>query len=67
MDANSPFDSILGTNFVPSESNVQLIKAYLIEPLSEITQLDLEISRLPAKRDGIYARIQPYQALLVRT
>ena len=64
MDANTPFDSVLGTNFVPSESDVQLINAYLVEPLSEITQLDLEISRLQAKRDGIYARIQPYQALL---
>jgi hypothetical protein len=64
MNANTSFASVLGTNFVPSESDVQLINAYLVEPLSEITQLDLEISRLQAKRDDIYARIQPYQALL---
>jgi len=64
MDANTPFASVLGTNFIPSESDVQLINAYLVSPLSEITQLDLEISRLQAKRDDIYARIQPYQALL---
>lgn len=64
MAANSPFDSVLGTNFIPSESDVQLINAYLVEPLSKITQLDLEISRLQAERDEIYARIQPHQALL---
>ena len=64
MDANTPFDSVLGTNFVPSESDVQLINDYLAQPLSELTQLDLEISRLQAKRDGIHTRIQPYQVLL---
>jgi len=67
IDANitpRSFDSVLGTNFVASESDVQLINAYLAQPLSELTQLDLETSRLQAKRDGIHTRIQPYQALL---
>jgi hypothetical protein len=64
MAANTPFDSVIGTNFIPSEPDVQLINAYIVKPLSKITQLDLEISRLQAERDEIYARIQPYQALL---
>ncbi|KIM39579.1 hypothetical protein M413DRAFT_415564, partial [Hebeloma cylindrosporum] len=64
MDGHNPFHSVVGTNFVPSDSDVQLIGAYLVQPLSEVTQLDLEISRLQAKRNDIYARIQPYQALL---
>jgi len=64
MAANTPFDSVLGTNFIPSESDVQLINAYLVEPLSKITELDLESNRLQAERDEIFAQIQPYQALL---
>ena len=64
MAANTPFDSVIGTNFIPSESDVQLINAYLVKPLAKITLLDLEISRLQAERDDIYARVQPYQALL---
>jgi hypothetical protein len=64
MAANTPFDSFIGTNFIPSESDVQLINDYLVKPLAKITLLDLEISRLQAERDDIYARVQPYQALL---
>jgi F-box-like len=64
MAANTPFDSFIGTNFIPSESDVQLINDYLVKPLAKITLLDLEISRLQAERDDIYARVQPYKALL---
>ncbi|KAF8968698.1 hypothetical protein BDZ97DRAFT_1654581, partial [Flammula alnicola] len=54
----------LGTNFVPSDAEVQQIKEYLISPTAELARLDIELEELKLRRQRVYTHIQGYKALI---
>ncbi|KAJ6583112.1 hypothetical protein DFH09DRAFT_978943 [Mycena vulgaris] len=68
---NSPFEDRLNTNYVPSDSEVDQIHAFLVEPKNELACVDAQIDemnilihQLKVKRDALNAEIQPYMALI---
>ena len=51
---DSPFAHLLGTNYIPTNSETRQILNLLSQPLSELSRLDTEIDRLQAIIDDLY-------------
>lgn len=52
-DTNSPYAHILHTNHVPSESQLQEIRRYLVKPEERLQRLEAEIARMRAIVEGL--------------
>ena len=43
---HSPFASVIGTNYIPSSAELNMLKALLVQPQLELCQLEAEIDRV---------------------
>ncbi|KAJ6584013.1 hypothetical protein DFH09DRAFT_1144044 [Mycena vulgaris] len=68
---NSPFVDKLDTNYVPSETELEHLRALLVEPLDELARVDAQleemdvlIRELKTKRASLEAEIEAHKALM---
>ncbi|KIK66079.1 hypothetical protein GYMLUDRAFT_158763, partial [Collybiopsis luxurians FD-317 M1] len=54
--SDSPFVSLLGTNHIPTRSELGMLKALLIDPELDLSQLEVEIVRLQTVLDRLLLR-----------
>ncbi|KAK6981562.1 hypothetical protein R3P38DRAFT_3113697 [Favolaschia claudopus] len=62
--ANSPFQHALGTNFIPSEPEVDQIRAHLSPHEAELTRIGSLIASLEIQRSRMASYILPHRALI---
>ncbi|KAJ6584009.1 hypothetical protein DFH09DRAFT_1028880 [Mycena vulgaris] len=68
---DSPFAQRLDTNYIPSDPELDQLRALLAEPLDELARIDARINeldvllhQLKTRRESLNAEIEPYKALI---
>ncbi|KAK1227778.1 hypothetical protein PQX77_009204 [Marasmius sp. AFHP31] len=64
MACTSPFDNLLDTNYIPSTEELRDIRALLVDPETELRNLEEEISRLQARHNEVNRFIHRHRTLL---
>ncbi|KAK7001350.1 hypothetical protein R3P38DRAFT_2649411 [Favolaschia claudopus] len=59
-----PFSHRLGTNYVPTDEEIDQIKFDLLSRTAELAQIDERIRELSEQRDKLWAYIEPRKALI---
>ncbi|KAJ7080523.1 hypothetical protein C8R44DRAFT_653546, partial [Mycena epipterygia] len=69
--ADSPFSYRLDTNYVPSDPEMEQIRALLVEPIDELARIDVQleemgvlIRKLSTRRASLKAAIDAHMALI---
>ncbi|KAJ7650757.1 hypothetical protein FB45DRAFT_1018140 [Roridomyces roridus] len=62
--AESPFQEHLHTNYVPTDAEIDELRADLQQHEAELVRLDALICDLTARRDRIQAHVDPHRALI---
>lgn len=60
-DLHSPFATRLGTNYIPSDSDVVHIRDLLTEPRAHVEEVDKEIKRITQRLERLQRERQAYQ------
>jgi hypothetical protein len=61
---DSPFRHLFGTNYVPSDKQLDAIKYFLASPLQELQKIDEQIECLWVRRQELMSLVNAHQALL---
>ncbi|KIK66066.1 hypothetical protein GYMLUDRAFT_38542 [Collybiopsis luxurians FD-317 M1] len=61
--SDSPFASLLGTNYSPTQTELGMLKALLIDPQLELSQLEAEIDRLCSRKQIVEKYVSAHKAL----
>ncbi|KAF9078113.1 hypothetical protein BDP27DRAFT_1207583, partial [Rhodocollybia butyracea] len=62
-EALSPFANVIGTNYAPSEAELASLQSLLVEPSSDLDQLEIEIVQAQSVLNALFSkqkRIQKY-------
>jgi hypothetical protein len=62
--ADSPLADKLHTNYVPSDAELELLLAFLVEPKNELARIDAQINELMVERSSLSATIDAHKALI---
>ncbi|KAF9058944.1 hypothetical protein BDP27DRAFT_1239758, partial [Rhodocollybia butyracea] len=62
--SSSPFASVIGTNHVPSSTELDQLKDLLVEPQHELERLQSEISRLQSLLDALLGEKNEVEAYI---
>ncbi|KIK51677.1 hypothetical protein GYMLUDRAFT_50403 [Collybiopsis luxurians FD-317 M1] len=62
--AQSPFKSVIGTNYSPSTAEAAIIKSLLVEPQRERARLESEMRRIQALLEKTKEYIEAHQSLI---
>ncbi|KAJ6484002.1 hypothetical protein C8R45DRAFT_1148164 [Mycena sanguinolenta] len=60
----SPFCEHFNTNYVPTEAEIERIRAHLVPHEAELARLEALIQELAAQRDRVKQYIEPHRALI---
>ncbi|KAJ7657322.1 hypothetical protein DFH06DRAFT_1045299 [Mycena polygramma] len=62
--AESPFREHLHTNYVPTDAEIEQIRAHLVPHEAELARLESLIQELTEQRDSVTRYIEPHKALI---
>ncbi|KAF7369861.1 hypothetical protein MSAN_00615100 [Mycena sanguinolenta] len=60
----SPFSEHFNTNYIPTDAEIEQIRAHLVPHEAELARLEALIQELTAQRDQVKDYIEPHQALI---